>query len=1155
MKRKGSESKITKRRKLQNRFHRINVQNPQLLIQPLPLPPPARIEPYYEYEYEGWGIAYGFVSAINPISDVVIEIEFECIDRFWFQISSGGRDPEAFFKLYKVVPASRVVVRSRFAQIPPPPEAAGPLSLPAAPTLGGTGLPNQITTAHIQEGHWYKLWLGSVLHQLPVTPADPVTDGHTPQAVTFTPEGLQFGPPRLRHLTAIVDVNEEEGARLESFFSLHNMVEPEVAYDNPALAFVGMLNVGQGSCCALYDNTGRPFLYYDFGRAIATAERPSTAPQAACLSGTPTIILSHLDKDHYSMAFDVPGAFGVPWIIPETPSGLLGPTTANFVNRIAHKRMWPHANKAFEEYDWGFLLKGTSEQSGAKGKNNAGLVALVRVKNDTNAPPVGQRKALDPEGRRPEIFPDERYVVLTADVVCAYIDSIRYGDLNDKVVAITAPHHGTHEELNWFHLPTPAPVTNGLPPTVGFSYGVRNDDGTNSYSHPTGDAIAFFNVRGFHHRINNMTSRAGVNVMAAHPYAHEANAVLFSRLQGPPADIAANLLATADMLTYTNQVAVVVQARQNSSAAYDAYLAGQNNNGTILQINAAAQVAFNRAPGVDLPTRLAFNVVYNQAAGTRVATRNKYYTFWQGLWNTVQLAANQAQTNALAAVQSAVQTPHPQLTRCNGANLNLPDPGNNVLNIEQTPYNTPVVGLIAFNEAINILGAAPASTVTHNNHRLRTGDSITIANNAVNAGYRGQTVQITVVTANTYTIPIGAAGQNEIGILASGYRVAREGAFVEAINIVGGNPISTVAHTNHGLKTGDAIITPNNAVNLAFQNRNVQITVVNANSYTIPINANGQNENNINISGFRLAGSFAETVTIAGGNPNSTITHNNHRLQNGNNITFANTNAVPPQFRGQTIAIAVVNGNSYTVAINAAGVNGNNVPVSGVRGGNGRLITPTRWDFNRTISLVGGNNTATVTCNNHYLETGDTITIDPTGTAVNAVYRNQVVVITKTGANTFTIPIGNIGQNEINIPARGNIPTRWYFDRKIKITGAVGTATVTCRKHNLQTGETITIDPTSAAINAVYRNQTVVIARINNNTFRIPIGNNGQNENNLDAVGVNPVRIRNGIARLASSQLQATLALADYNSLIAETRLSNCDAGHTTFRTLARHNP
>lgn len=1152
MKRRGSEP-ATKRVKLGNRFGQVNLQNPQLQIQPLPLPPPPRIEPYFEYEYEGWGVSYGFVSNINPISDTVIEIGFECVDRFWFEITSDGKDPETFFKLYKVVPASRVVARSRFAQIPPP-ETAGPLSLPAAPILGGTGLPNQITAEPIQEGRWYKLWLGSVLHQLPITPGAPITDGRTPQAVTFTPEGLQFGATRLRHLTAIVDITPEEKLKLESFFSLRNMIESEVAYDNPALAFVGMLNVGQGSCCALYDNTGRPFLYYDFGRSIASEERPSTRPQIACLSGTPTIILSHLDKDHYEMAYDVRGAFGVPWIIPEPPGGLLGPNTTNFVNRITHKRMWPHINKAFEEYDWGFLLKGTSEQPGAKGKNNAGLVALVRVKNDTNAPPVGQRKALDTEGRRPEIFPDERYVVLTADVVCAYIDSIRYGDLNGKVVAMTAPHHGTHEELDWFHLPIPAPVMDGIPPTIGFSYGIRDDDGTNSYGHPTGAAIELFKVRGFDHRVNTMTPKNPAVLADPHPYAHESSCVLAARLQGVaplPLSPAANA-ANASLLTYNNQVTVVTQARYNSAAAYDAYLAAKNNNGTILQINTAAQTAFNAAHVVN-PTTVApaFLLTYNQVTNAKNATVNKYFTFWQGLWNTVVLAANQAQIDARGVVLTAVQTPRPQLTRCNGANLNLPNPGGGVLNIEQTPYNTPVVGLIPFNEAVNITGAAPASTVTHNNHRLRTGDTITISMAAVNAGYQGRTVQVTVATANTYTIPIGANGQDEAGIQVSGYRVAREGKFVEAVNIAGGNPNSTITHNNHGLKTGD-VISVVQAVNVAFQNQTHPITYVDANSYTVPINAAGQNENAVQITGFRLAGSFAETVTIAGGNPNSTITHNNHRLQNGNNVTFANTVAVPAQFRGQTVAIAVVNGNSYTVAINAAGVNANNVPVSGVRSGRGQMITPTRWNFDRTISLVGGNNTATVTCNNHNLRTGDTITIDPGSVAVNAVYQNQAVVITRTNDNTFTIPIGNNGQNENNIPARGVIPTRWYFDATVSIAGGVGIATVTRKDHNLRTGETITIDPTSASPHAVYRNRVVVVTRLDDDRFTIPIGINGQNAN-VRAVGVNPVQTRHGIIRPSIPQLQATLD-GDYVPFVTATQLGNCDAGHTTFRSLVRHN-
>lgn len=1160
MKRRGSEPPPVKKTKLRTHFGQVNLQNPQVQIpQPL-LPPPPRVEPYLEHEYDGWDDYYAYASKILPISQNLVEIKFECVSSFWFAVSTVLHQPESYYKAYKVVPTSIVIAQATLVQAQAaPPE--GPLNLPGEPLIGGVGLTLQVTAQPIQEGQWYRLRLGGRINNVPIRPGPPPQNGRDPQLVILTPKGFQYGTTRVRDLRAVADVSVQDRQSLENYFSIsHMIVEQEAAYDNPALAFVGMLNVGQGSCCALYDHTGRPFLYHDFGRALSSHERPRPTPLSACLSGSPTILLSHLDGDHYTMVDDVQGAYGVPWIIPEPPGGITGPDIWGFVNRVAHKRIWPHINKAFEEYDWGFILKGTSEQPGSHGKNNAGLVALVRVKNDTNAPPVGQRKALDTEGRRPQIFPDERYVLLTADVPCGYIESLVYHDLDGKLVAMTAPHHGAETDLNWDYLPVPAAPIDGVTPVIGYSYGIRTDNGANSFGHPRGEALTQFATRGFHHRVNTMTQKNPAVPLDAHPHAHQASCVLFARLQGahPGALSVAGQAATAAMNTYTLQRATALQSLHNSAAAYAAFMAAKttaaNGASTIPNVNAAALAAFNQAHGINGTTnQAAFNLVHGTVAATKPLTVTKYQNFWSPLWQTAVNDATQAQADALTVSQRSVQTPRPQRTRCDGAgSLALPDPGGGVLNVEQTPYNTPVVGLIPFNEAVNIAGAAPASTVTHNNHRLRTGDTITIANNAVNAGYRGQTVQVTVATANTYTIPIGANGQDENGIQASGYRVAREGKFVETVNIAGGNPNSTITHNNHGLKTGD-VITVVQAVNVAFQNQTHPITYVDANSYTVPINAAGQNENGVQITGFRLAGSFAETVTIAGGNPNSTITHNNHRLQNGNNVTFPNIPAVPAQFRGRTIAIAVVNGNSYTVAVNAAGVNANNVPVTGVRSGRGQMITPTRWNFDRTISLVGGNNTATVTCNNHNLRTGDTITIDPGSVAVNAVYQNQAVVITRTGDNTFTIPIGNNGQNENNIPARGVIPTRWYFNATVNITGGVGTATVTRRDHNLRTGETITIDPASACAHAVYRNQTVAVTRVNDDTFTIPIGVNGQNANNVRAVGVNPVQTRHGITRPSIPQLQATLD-GDYVPFVTATQLGNCDAGHTTFQSLVRHN-
>src|SRR5262249_12555002 len=151
---------------------------------------------------------------------------------------------------------------------------------------------------------------------------------------------------------------------------------------------------------------GYPFLYFDMGHAVDATQKPPNWPRRICLRGNPTVVLSHWDEDHYAFPLDDERVSDLPWLVPKQD---ISPQANKVLRRLSRVRIWPHAHKRFEEYTWGFIVKcdGDDHGNATDPTNPIGLALLVRVQNDSNAPPVGERRALDDEGSRPQIFPDE----------------------------------------------------------------------------------------------------------------------------------------------------------------------------------------------------------------------------------------------------------------------------------------------------------------------------------------------------------------------------------------------------------------------------------------------------------------------------------------------------------------------------------------------------------------------------------------------------------------------------------------------------------------------------------------------------------------------------------------------------------------------------
>jgi hypothetical protein len=363
------------------------------------------------------------------------------------------------------------------------------------PADAGTPFSIRIWGAKVEERRWYRVMV-----------ADQPSGG----AIEVTahvegPEGT--GDPLTAWLTYVSGAGSAE-ERLFEIFS----VRPEddsgehAASINQVVSYIGVFDIGQGGCNALFGGNGLPFLFYDFGRAKQDMHASRRDPINVCLHGDPTVVLSHWDDDHCLLVRSQPAVIELPWLLPP---GHVTISERNWTRTLEHRRIWTHARRAFEEFSWGFILKGHAPGINI---NEKCLVLLVRVQDDSDAPPPGQRRALDDDGRRPQLFPRERYVLMTGDTMFQNIASCRARDLDGLLVGLNASHHGARAHLEEEFIPRPAPPLNGMPPMVTFSFGVDPATGVHGYSrggshgHPFPEAVLAYKRRGWHYALQTAGS-------------------------------------------------------------------------------------------------------------------------------------------------------------------------------------------------------------------------------------------------------------------------------------------------------------------------------------------------------------------------------------------------------------------------------------------------------------------------------------------------------------------------------------------------------------------------------------------------------------------------------------------------------------------------
>src|SRR6185369_5055896 len=116
--------------------------------------------------------------------------------------------------------------------------------------------------------------------------------------------------PSISGPTALPYVGSDGGAGAGGGAQDPNPMVQSGAFGHRQQPFVGVLDVGQGNCNALYNNAGEAFVYYDFGFPTnskkGSAPNPITVP---CLCNNPLIVISHWDADHYALSRRYPECY------------------------------------------------------------------------------------------------------------------------------------------------------------------------------------------------------------------------------------------------------------------------------------------------------------------------------------------------------------------------------------------------------------------------------------------------------------------------------------------------------------------------------------------------------------------------------------------------------------------------------------------------------------------------------------------------------------------------------------------------------------------------------------------------------------------------------------------------------------------------------
>ncbi|MDE5604084.1 MAG: hypothetical protein K2I73_00700 [Eubacterium sp.] len=267
----------------------------------------------------------------------------------------------------------------------------------------------------------------------------------------------------LADITSVGVITEPKRKSLLSKFDVKIDSYPGVQYNanilsqNTKYTFT-VHNVGQALATSLSEKGQKPFFYFDYG--IACGKNARTLPKNIKLpiAKDATILLSHVDEDHWCGFRINQEALKCRWIIPQNPRKALKKTLSSVYSN-----------------------GGTIIQYSANG------LSILKIKSLNNCMVAGNSQSTINSSRSPKkthetgnalyIFAQykgkEYKIVISGDQDYDYQDNSYFNDIN----LLVACHHGG--EFSWSKRAA-IPIPNSVENKIVYSYG----DG-NSYGHPS----------------------------------------------------------------------------------------------------------------------------------------------------------------------------------------------------------------------------------------------------------------------------------------------------------------------------------------------------------------------------------------------------------------------------------------------------------------------------------------------------------------------------------------------------------------------------------------------------------------------------------------------------------------------------------------------
>ncbi len=263
----------------------------------------------------------------------------------------------------------------------------------------------------------------------------------------------------------------------------------------PPVSGVGVMDVGQGNCVLLLDQTPDPIAYYDVGYPLwfyvsslpnnmrfgnAMWAGPITQNQNQALE----VVLSHWDWDHWRLGRVAAGLDQLHWTVPNQP---IGPVALNFLNRLNHRTIYGNVPSTVV-YPSFTLYKCNPPPNAAPAMlmNNSGIAMQLQ----TNLPIID---------------PVPHTVLLTGD---ANFACLPIAPVFPDVTGIMAVHHGSNAHGAAAALPAPA---GGGAGRIAYSYGITAGF-RHCYGFPAAAAVMAYNTAGW---TSPQSTVEGANLNAA----------------------------------------------------------------------------------------------------------------------------------------------------------------------------------------------------------------------------------------------------------------------------------------------------------------------------------------------------------------------------------------------------------------------------------------------------------------------------------------------------------------------------------------------------------------------------------------------------------------------------------------------------------------